>query len=125
MNDYIQLLTVQGYSQSDHIGDFGYEIPYVYYALRKRGTVHEYVSLVSYDGKFCEAVYELFMTKKNPYKKGNLKESEFAKKGMIPLTATLSRSFVDLENIINKSDVEIKELSDKLFPQFQLVEKKK
>lgn len=148
MKAYQDLLSSLGFVPADHKKDFGYVIPYVHYVVRKRSNIHEYVSLVTYstdfigreavdqkiewveglvwtDGKFCEAVYELFMAPKNPYKKGNLKESEFAKKGMTSLMGSLPRSLADLEACVNKTETEIKETTERLFNQLLLAEKKK
>lgn len=125
MKSYIDLLSRYGYIVRDHVKDFGQVIPYVYYALRKRGNVHEYVSLVSYEGQFCEAVYELFYAEKNTYKRSNFKPSESAKRGFTSLLSALPRSFVDLEKQINKTEDEIKESVNKLMDNLLKAEKVK
>lgn len=125
MKLYINLLEHYGFQPAGQKEDFGYVIPYVHYALRKRGNIHEYVSLVSYEGEFVEAVYELFIDQKNPYKKGKLKSSEMAKRGFNGVFYALARSFSDLENLVRKTDTETKELADRLVAQLLQAEKAK
>ena len=66
MDNYRNLLTDLGFAPADHKKDFGDIIPYVDYSYRKlpNGSF-QYVSLISYEGKFCEAVYEIYKGEKN------------------------------------------------------------
>jgi hypothetical protein len=111
---YIELLNNNGFSDREHLEDFTYVIPYVYYALRKRGSIHEYVSLVYYDGKFCESVYELFMNKKTIHKKGASNYLESMKRGQVMVLGGLSRSLSELSMYVTKTESEVKEIVDRM-----------
>ena len=69
--------------------------------------LYEYVLLISYDGKFCEAVYEQYVNKKDTFKakgrdekKPNEPYSKFQKMGKASVYATIFRSLEDLEGKI-------------------------
>lgn len=102
-NEMIQKLESCGFIPHDHKDHFGCVIPYVYYGYRKVGSEHEYVSLVSYENRFVEAVYERYLNKKNTrsvgrdHKKKEDKYSEFQKRGFSPVTTLLSRDWETLK----------------------------
>ena len=113
VDSYKQLLTKHGFAEHDHKEHFGYVIPYVYYASRSAKKLdgfllYEYVSLVSYDGKFCEAVYEAYINKKNSYagkgkdeKLANSPYSKFQKSGQKMVDGNIFRNLNDLEAKLN------------------------
>ena len=138
MQPYIDLLARQGFTPRDHVKDFGFVIPYVHYVCRKRGSIHEYVSLVSYStefmgkkaeeiqkiqGEFCGAVYEIYLAEKNTHKKGTFKPSEMAKRGFSAVFGALPRSLQELEDYVNKPEAGVKELADRLLAQLLQAEK--
>lgn len=94
-------LLARGFALHNHKEHFGCEIPYVDY-LYKKGQTHVYVSLVNYDGKFCEAVYEEYLAPKNTYVKGKNNKpkpgeySEFQKKGFEAIALGLFRNEKEL-----------------------------
>ena len=123
MQPYIDLLTQNGYVPADQKKDFGAEISYVRYLLRKRGTIHEYVSLVSYDGKFCEAVYELYAAEKNVGRAKGNNNLDKAKRGYDLLLASLPRSMEDLTKYVTKTDAEISEQVKTLLEKLEKAQK--
>jgi hypothetical protein len=130
MKEYVQLLTEQGFAPHPHHEHFGVkvgqELPGVYYAHRCRLGVHEYVSLVSYEGKFCEAVYEAFAAKKNTYQpKGNVKSAELAKRGFLAVLTGLPRNLPDLTVLVSKSEQEVASAVEFTLKQMQLADKAK
>lgn len=110
VDSYKKLLNQNGFVEHDHKEHFGYVIPYVYYAFRQTKKLDgfplwEYVSLVYYDGKMVEAVYEAYINKKNSYagkgkdeKLANSPYSKFQKSGQKMVDGNIFRSLVDLEN---------------------------
>jgi hypothetical protein len=124
MKRFIDLLTDQGFIPADQVKDFGMEVEGVYYAVRKREAIYEYVSLMSYEGRFVEACYELFMAEKNTRKpKGMLKYSEMIKRGFSPLAASLPRSLHELAQVVQKTPEEVKAEADRLFAAVLAAEK--
>ena len=120
MKQFINLLGENKFVLADQNKDFGTEIPYVYYVVRKTGGIYDYVSLVFYEGKFCEAAYELYMTEKNTRKpKGVLKQSEMAKKGFASLQSSLIRSFKELEETVHYSNCTV--IMDKANQLFEIL----
>jgi hypothetical protein len=94
-----------------HFGEKGKEnvLPHVYYASRQGEQdglpLFEYVSLVYYDGKFCEAVYESYIAKKNSRapsgrdeKPKGEKYSKFEKSGQKAIFSMLYRNWKELGN---------------------------
>lgn len=121
MKAYVDLLSNVGYVPADHEKDFGSVLNGVHYVFRKTDNVHEYVQLVSYDGVFCEAVYELFVAQKNSGKfKGN-NTKEAAQRGYQSVMATLARTVNGLahhacrshEDVVFVSKVMLENLSKK------------
>lgn len=99
MSAYNDLLAKNGYVPADHFKDFGSVLNDVHYVFRKTENVHEYVQVVSYEGVFCEAVYEIYVAEKNSGKfKGN-NTKEAAQRGYQSVMATLVRKLDDLENV--------------------------
>jgi hypothetical protein len=126
MKEYLELLTRNGYVPTDQTKDFGSELHNVHYLIKKRATSWEYVSLVFYEDKFCEAVYELYMAEKNTRRaKGTPKASEFAKKGYNTLLASLPRTMTDLTTTVTKTDEQINEEVTRLYNMLLEGEKKK
>jgi hypothetical protein len=74
-------------------------IPYVAY-LNKG---FHYVSLTSYEGRFVEGVYEVYLTVKNTRAKGNPKREEAEKRGFLPKSATIFRSLHELEKLLDST----------------------
>jgi hypothetical protein len=116
MKPYIDLVVQYNFKEHDQIKDFDYIIPYMHYFLRKGENVYEYISLVSYEGKFCEAVYEIYLSEKSR-KKGYLKPIESIKRGQSPILCSIHRSLDSLTDCINKN--EIKEIVNKLISQLK------
>ena len=123
MQPYVDLLTQNGFSSADQTKDFGRELPGVYYAVKKRGSIHEYVSLVSYEGKFCEAVYEVFASEKNPRNPKGNNYLDRAKRGFDQLLGSLPRSLEDLEKCVTKSDTELSEQVKMLLEKLEKAQK--
>ena len=96
MQNLINLLTKHGFVPENQEKDFGMNIKYVYYCSRYHMSKYEYISLVSYDGKFLEAIYEHYLAPKNNKKKLKLKNEkeiiESQKLGLIAYRATLLRN---------------------------------
>jgi hypothetical protein len=125
MKHFLDLLNANGFVPADQVKHFGKVIPYVYYAFRVRNGVHEYVSLVFYEGKFVEAVYELYMAEKNTYRvKGTPKQSERAKRGFASLTGSLLRSYETLLSFVTKTDEQAKEEASRMFNLLLQAERK-
>lgn len=91
-----------GFAEHDQKADFGMIIPGVFYALRIRDGMHQYVSLCSYQGEFCEAVWEIFRAKKNPRppKNRGLKPDEMEKLGHAAVSRRLLRTEEDLQSVL-------------------------
>jgi hypothetical protein len=125
MKPFLDLLNANGFMPADQDKHFGTVIPYVYYAHKQHGNLREYVSLVSYEGKFVEAVCELYLNEKNTYRpKGTPKQSELAKRGFVSLRSSLVRSYEELVPMVNKTDEQAKEEADRLFALLLTAERK-
>ena len=126
MKDYLELLTQNGYVPADQMKDFGSELRGVYYFFKKRTNSWEYVSLSTYDGKFCGGAYELYMAEKNTRRaKGTPKASELAKKGYNTLLASLLHTMTDLNIVVTKTDGKVNEEVTRLYNLLLEGEKKK
>lgn len=126
MKHFLDLLNANGFLPADQMKHFGSVLPGVYYAYKVRGGIYEYVSLVSYEGRFCEAVYELYMAEKNTFRaKGTPKPSELAKRGFLQLVAALPRTMADLTKYVTKTDAQVKEEAMKMFNLLLEGEKRK
>lgn len=120
MDKFKSLLSSQGFAEHDQTVHFSQIYPHVYYAFRnskKAGSfpLWEYVSLVSHNGKFCEAVYEVYINKKNSYNpKGkdemgkNEKYSKFQKSGQKTIFAMLYRDLAQFEKVLSEIEENIK-----------------
>ena len=98
-------LKALGFEEHPHNPHFcsapGSKLPGVAYLCRKTGTLREYVSLMFYEGKFCEGCYEFFYTEKNTYlPKGRVKVSELLKKGFKDLSGALFRSEKEMLDLV-------------------------
>ena len=111
MQPYIDIITKNSFSEANQIDDFGRNLPGVYYAFKKHGNIYVYVTLISYKSEFCEAVYEIFATKKNPKNMKGSNWLERAKKGHDQLYATILRSFQESDQYTSKTDKSIQEQS--------------
>ena len=126
MKNYLEFLTQNGYVPADQVKDFGSELCGVYYFFKKRATSWEYVSLVFYEDKFCEAVYELYITEKNTRRpKGTPKASELAKRGYNVLATALARTLEDFKAVVTKTDEQVNEEVTRLYNLLLERDKKK
>lgn len=112
MNEYKKLLLSHGFTEKCQKPDFSSHDNNCFYCERnvKKANdfpLFEYVLLVSHDGKFCEAVYESYVNKKDTYpgkgrdeKKANEPYSKFQKMGKAPVYTTIFRDLKDLEEKI-------------------------
>ena len=97
MSELLELFLATGFAPHEHEGHFGCKIPYVDYLYKQDGDKHVYLSVVNYDNKPVEIVYEVYLTKKNTRIKGknNIPKegeySEFQKKGFHPIEVKLLR----------------------------------
>ena len=123
--DLTTSLTENGFESAEQVVDFGVVIPYVRYFLRKRDSSCEYLSLILYEDKFCEAAYELFLIKKATSRlKGTPKQSELIKRGFKSLLGSLHRSFEEVNILAKKTEDQTKEEAKRLFDRILLSEKK-
>lgn len=104
-SELVELFKKNGFEERDEKEQkdaLGGVIPYVFYALRIREGRYQYISLVSYQGEFCEAVWEVFSTKKNTRMPKNkaMKREELEKLGCVAVTLALLRSKEQLEAIL-------------------------
>lgn len=114
MSVYTDLLSANGYVDADHVKDFGSVLNGVHYVFRKTENVYEYVQVVSYDGMFCEAVYEIYVAQKNSmkYKGSNTKEA--AQRGYQSVMATIVRTPTDLESVACRNSDDLLHVSKML-----------
>lgn len=80
-----------GFEPADQKKDFSYLIPYVFYLKRTYLGQNQYVSLVTYEGAFCEAVVEIFYNAKD------------TRKRQIPLYCAIHRDFAGIEEAVEKT----------------------
>lgn len=111
---YLTFLDNHGFVPKAHAEHFGWDLKNIYYSERfvknQDGLpLYEYVSLIFHDGKFCEAVYESYINKKNSYagkgkdeKPAGQKYSKFEKSGQKPVFALLYRDLGELEKKLNE-----------------------
>ena len=108
MQKAIQLLKSKDFLEMGHWEHFGSSLPGVYYAWRHGSNDEmEYVSLVSYEGKFVEAVYEKYLVSKNTrvpkskdFKAKDEVHSDFQKRGFLPVEVALCHGFKQLEEFL-------------------------
>ena len=94
-------LRALGFTDGDQKKDFDCVIPYVVYLRRAWAGKFQYVSLISYEGRFCEAVYELFAAAKNTRCKAtNRKELE--RLGGVAEFAMIYRSLPELLAVVER-----------------------
>ncbi len=94
-------LKALGFEEHPHKPHFGSELPGVVYLCRKTEKLREYVSLMAYEGTFCEGCYEFFYAEKNTYApKGKQKNSELVKKGFKDLSGALFRSDKEMLDLV-------------------------
>lgn len=109
-----------GFELHPHVPHFGSELRGVHYVCRKTGKLHEYVALVSYEGEFCEGVYEFFYAPKNTYlPKGRTKASELVKKGFKDLRGALFRSEADMLSLVVSTAEERTALAEKTLKELE------
>jgi hypothetical protein len=109
-----------GFELHPHVPHFGSELRGVYYVCRKTGKLHEYVSLMSYEGEFCEGHYEFFYAPKNTYlPKGRTKTSELVKKGFRDLLGALFRSEADMLSLVVSTPEERTTRADKALKELE------
>lgn len=94
-----------GFTPYDHEPHFGAELPGVTYLYRTFGTNHQYVSLISYEGRTVEAVFESYHAPKNTKRGANLKSREAQDKGFAPLAARLYWTEADLVEAVGQTHV--------------------
>lgn len=98
MANIYQKLILLGFVDHEHVPHFGSVLRGVDYLYKKVDNCHIYISLVNYDGVFCEAICEKYVALKNTRVKGvnnkpNLGElSAFHKKGFLPIEVMSFRS---------------------------------
>ena len=100
--DIYALLTKYGFNVADQIKDFGGILNGVsYFTKTNNKNQIQYFSIISYEGEFCEAVYELFnVTKRQGKPKGKQKYEELQKIGFAPLETALCRSLEEIKTRI-------------------------
>jgi len=87
------LLLQAGFVNSDQVKDFGAVLKDVDYLFRKKGDVYEYVSLMYFEGRLLEVVYEGYLAPKNTRKpKGDLASKESLRLGYTPQAVAIYRS---------------------------------
>jgi hypothetical protein len=98
VEEIIKYLASLGFAELTHKEHFGENIPYVYYC----GRGNEYISLTSYEGRFVEGCYELYLAPKNTRrpkgrdtKRDKEEYTEWQKKGFLPIKTTLPKSLDD------------------------------
>lgn len=113
-------LKALGFEGHPHEPHFGYRLKSVEYLCRKTGKLHEYVSLVSYEGEFCEGVYEFFYAPKNTYlPKGRTKASELVKKGFKDLRGGLFRNEADMLSFVTSTPEERAAFAEKTLKELE------
>ncbi len=66
LSQFRNMLILNGFTLGNQQKDFGGELPNVDYFMRiLEDESYQYVTLVSYLGEFCEAIYERFPNEKN------------------------------------------------------------
>jgi len=102
-NKFQQLLDEAGFAASDQVKDFGYEIPYVIYVKRVKNGLHEYVSVMFFDGVFTEAVFEVYLKAKNTRRPpGGKKRVELERDGFAATVGgAICRSFDQLKEKVS------------------------
>lgn len=108
--DMVIQLRSRGFVDGDMAKDLGLTIPYIIYLHRTFAAnsesqfQHQYLSLITYEGVFVEAVFEVYLVPKNPHKPksiGSMKVSEQERKGYATVHSALPRS---MEEILSKID---------------------
>ena len=92
------LLARNGFTPGDQAKDFGEVIPYVEYATRVKDGRHQYFSIISYEGRFCEAVWEVYLKPKNTRRpKGVQDRKQLETGGYVAVETGLLRSLAEIE----------------------------
>lgn len=104
VNRICHIFLTAGFKPEDHIPHFGSVLSGVNY-LRRDFT---YVSIVSYEGEFCEAVYEVYFASKNTRapkgrdtKGKDVKYSDFQLRGFVPVEMHLLRTEEEIMKILD------------------------
>ena len=72
-------------------------------ALAQAFTQHQYLSLCHFEGRFTEAVVEVYHVARNPKGKRGGKESEQQKRGVRPLYTNIARDWETLEAMVGRT----------------------
>jgi hypothetical protein len=94
-------LNKMGFKDADQIKDFDYVIPELDYLFRVHNGHYQYVSLIHYQGAFCEAVCEEWVGVKNTRVPKNIKPEDAVKRGFMAKRLALARSWPEIEKFVN------------------------
>ena len=98
LSQILQHLNNKGFKPADQIKDFGCVIPYCDYLTREVDGKHQYISVIQYGGKFCEAVWEVYLKTKNTRRPKNLNNrAELDKQGYTPVDVGLLRTVEEVK----------------------------
>jgi hypothetical protein len=93
----ISALAERNFVPGDMKKDFDGPIPGLYYVyLAHPNGQHTYVSVITFEGRFCEACWETFTKVRETRVKGKPSEKDRIKLGNVALASGISRSLEDL-----------------------------
>ncbi len=123
LSAYIDVLSYANFVMADHEKDFGGVLPGICYVEKQRGNYWEYVQVITYDGTFCEAVYELYAAQKNTRCKAD-NTLDAMKRGGQSVTATIVRDLDTLSALISRNESQLQETINSTFTELQRKTKK-
>lgn len=101
MQSFIEKLKEIGFTNGNEMADFNELIKGHVYLTRVYRNRYQYVSLTSYEGKFCEAVLQIYRCPKNTKKnKGGTDDEQLQLKGFRSAYANIARTLPDLLSML-------------------------
>lgn len=92
----VAALRAHGFTDGDQQKDFSVVIPYVVYLRRVHDGKFQYLCLVTYEGAFCEAVFEAFLVARRNTKPKGANRKELERLGFVPETAMIYRPLSEI-----------------------------
>ncbi len=93
-----------GFTEREHVPELSDRpIRELVYLTRVHANQHQYLSLMHYEGRFLEAVVEVYHTARNPKAKRNGSLADQQKRGAANLHTNIARSWEEIEALVGRT----------------------